>query len=498
MSVSIRLYRQAKKTNSTAVPAAADIVATLTGDIKTPFDMLRPVVVLEDYKISSVSVFTGSAPVNYVQMYIDANSQNRYYWITNIVWLSNSLLELHLNEDVLGTWRTGIRGSTQYILRSTYSYSGNIVDNFYPLTAEADLDSDDLSGSVPWYISGTPSLSNGWYVVGIVNKDAAAYGPVAYYVFPEATFQALRNKLLSDTTWTGMLFGDISEPLYKSLFNPMQYISSVMWFPIEPPHENTGSLGVDIGWWPITFGSNLKCYKMDGFVKTNSFSLSSHQHPQASSRGSWLNTAPYRVRTLYIEPFGSVPIDTTVMANTTYQVPTVYWWVDFVTGKAKLRITLVNGFVVGEAEAMMGVDITIAQITQDVMGIVGGAMQAVQGLGNAAVGAVIQSPGMVAQGAGGMSTGIMNSISATAPAVSSKGTNGSILAFGVKPVDITTYYYVSTDDNTDFGRPYCSTSMLSGVPGFVKCLNPHVTFSGPTLEERNIIESNLSNGCFIA
>lgn len=430
-------------------------------------------------------------PPNYVEWVSDIAGNNRYYWIVNITAITDTLADLELSEDVLATFKTGIGGSTEYVVRSSYTSDGTITDTVYPIINSRYSTKHDLSGSVPWYMA-TPALSSGWYVVGIINDDDTAYGASAYYLFPSVTFENFRKKLLQNTNWTGMTFADLEEPLYKSLFNPMQYITSVMWFPIPPetPAAADKQLGVSIGWgsWSITFGSNLFCYPLKKFIKNGSFSLSVDDNIQVGARGVWLNYPPYRKRTLYIPPFGTIDVDTSLLDYNT--APTLNYWIDFITGSAMIRITSSNGYILAEAATQMGVDISIAQIAQrDKKSFMQTASAGgVQGWAN------ILSGGNENSAISRATAKITNAVEAANTRLDANGSSGSIMAFGIKPYDITVCNMVAGTDNARFGKPLCSAVQLSTIPGFIMCREPHISFAGTTLNERNEILRFMENG----
>lgn len=496
MSVTINLYQMSKKANSTATPAGMSLnpLIALSGEFRQPLDIMHPVVVVEDTAVGGSSVFTRGNPVNYAQIYTGVSDRNRLYWIENLVWISEKLVELHLSEDVLGTWAAEIKGTSQYVLRSASNKNLDIVDTMYAIETRVDQQVDNISTSVPWY-QASPSLANGYYVVGIINSESGAYGAVSYYLFPAASFDDLRVKMMTTAAWTHMQYTEIEEALYKSLFNPMQYIVSCKWYPWFPSIPLSFWNYVKIGWWPVYLTSGNKVYPLNTFTYSGSFTINANNHPQLS-RGNYLNTPPFRKRTLYIEPFGAIDLDTTLIKNS-LDTPEIEYYVDFITGKAKLRVLNYLGTVVTEAEAMLGVDINIAQMTQDIVGAASSAVGAAGSAVTAGLALGMGQPGMAVSGLANTITGIGNAASAFVPHVSSLGSNGSIMGFSVDMLDVTYYTYVADADNTDLGSPLCETKTLSSLSGFTMCHNAHIAFGGCTFSERSAIERQLDTGVFI-
>ena len=478
----ITLYTTSKKKNSTAQPTSG---YAMTGTFRTPFDLLNPVIVVEEP--TGINLATA-------YNYAFVNNTDRYYWITKKTAISNTLWEMQLECDPLASWKSSIGSSNQYVVRAASDYNGEITDALYPILSGDDVINTDISSSIPWHIA-TPALSSGYYIVGIINDDTGAYGAVSYYLFPAASFDNLRHKLLQDTTWTNMQFTEIEQNLYKSLFNPMQYIVSVKWFPIPPYPTGLAHSTISIGWWPLTLDAGNYIYPMNTFFKQDSINLSSVKHTQSTLRGTFLNSAPYLQRTLYIEPFGSIDLDTSKMYTTT-AYPIIDYKIDFITGQADIVVRSSSGGVIGGASAMMGVDISIAQSTQD---IAGGAVSIARGVSSVVTGFTGKSLNPVSNivsGVVGGVSGVANAAQSFAPNVAVNGTNGSMIAFCKTMYDMTTLKFVSNDDNTDRGRPLCDVRQISTLSGFVQVDDAQVGFSNCLAPERDAIKRFMEEGFF--
>ena len=93
----------------------------------------------------------------------------RFYFVEDWVW-NDGLWEVHMSEDVLGTWKTQIGASTEYVLRtdSITDYNGEITDTTYPATTDFTIRSQISSGPFP------TTISVGCYVVGIISGNSAS------------------------------------------------------------------------------------------------------------------------------------------------------------------------------------------------------------------------------------------------------------------------------------------------------------------------------------
>ena len=482
MATTIDLYKFAKKQNSTARPSSGAL--SLSGDFRQPLDVLRPVVVVEDSGLYSIS--TG---YNYAHI----SQLARYYWIRNMVWISDKLVELHLEVDVLATYKVGIGSSNQYITRCAYTRDDKIVDMLYPISTNNTVQVEDISSDLPWMTSYGGSMASGCYVIGLVNNDNSAVGAVSYYALNQAGMRNMRQTLLSTTpSYTGMTYSDIEEALYKSLFNPMQYIASCMWFPIEPPNAAASSLTMQVGFFPVTFGAG-SFKPLTSTTQEVTGTLSTINHPQISD-GAYFNAAPFTKRTIYAQPFGVIPLDCSKLMETNHVLKTKAY-VDFITGKATLRIIEnTSGTIVAEASAQLGVPVQLAQVTQDILGFASNAVS-----GTVSTGTNL-GMGNISGAMASASNAIINCVEAIAPTVSGGGSNGSLLAFDTPAHYEVQFFRTPTPDNLDNGSPLCVRGQISSYAGatanYLKIHNPHVALTGAFISESQQVEALMAGGFF--
>lgn len=498
----IKLYHFAKKAMSTDEPSDQplnqQIVETITGTFRAPYDILSPVVRIEN---NATMAFTTDPP-NYCKIDGGAEQVTRYYWIDKFIWITDTILDLYLTEDYLATWRSAIQASSQYVVRAASTWNGELQDALYPNESSQSIITETLTQTqIPWYNPNGWNFEDGWFVIGINNSDDDAIGSVSYYALNNIAFQSLRNALFSSTSYTNMSFSEIEEPLYKSLFNPMQYIVSCKWFPIRP--DITGATNVtflNIGWFPApAFAKQGSyAYRLAEFTRSGHFSLTLQKHPSAATRGAYLNTAPWYRRTLYIPPFGSIELDTAKMALAT-MYPTVYWWIDFISGEVRIRVTspLNDDAILADSVAMLGMDVGLAQQTQNLLGAAGGALSAGISAGSGLAGLLMGSGSMFVSGLAGAASGIANAVASFAPDVQALAGHPSIISGDIAPVDQVTLTFPANDDLADRGRPLCEVRTLNTLQGYVLCANAHMAVSNMLGDERRAIESALNSGIYL-
>lgn len=491
----IKIYKNfSKKKNSTKQPASTAGTAV---DVQ-----------LKDNTSFYAPVFLLTSPdpdTNYCYAWTN------YYYVTDIVFISGNLYELHCHIDVMASWRTAIGNSTQYVLRSSATYDTWIMDTLYPTTAGVTY--SNVTTTNPLMVD---RIGNGTYIVGIINKDTAkGIGAVRYYVMTQAGFdyfmQVMLNTEPSETIYGA--WSDVSTNTMKAIFNPMQYVVSCHWIPwrVNPPTAGDGRTidKLSFGWWDmdnipansIWVTSPLATYANHYISFTNL-----PVHPQ-QSRGKYLNSAPYSRYSLTIEPFGNIVLDGTLMAKAT----AIYCNIktDVFTGASYMDITLGYGEersgIIRRCYATVGADVQLAQISRNELNTV---VEAVN-TGAAAVGAIADvkqafSLGGIAKGltgfgespakniandVAGVVSGIASTIESRAPQMESRGSNSSWLtSIGANPVATLhcEFFEVVDDDNAHRGKPLCSDVQINTIPGYILCADVEADFPGTEVEREEI------------
>ena len=451
MAIDVNFYTFDKKPNSTKRPAG--IGTTYKCNLIEPTSFTAPYIALA----------VPAKPTSYNYAYIPEFS--RYYFIQDWAY-SAGLWKASLSVDVLASYRDYIGSQKQYILRSAARSDGNIVDTMYPTkndvlivgTNGSDMESGE---SNPFKYS----LTDGLYVVGIINGDSSAVGCVSYYSFTNAQFREFCAKLMGTTDWMYSGIGEISLELTKVLFNPFQYVASCMWFPIVGIGGSAGT--VKYGWWDLGVSAN----KIDGSLSGGGMLFNVPKHPQVD-RGAYLNGAPFSRHYLDWPCFGRIPLDSNILKDVDKLV--VDNFIDPVSGICTLRIN-VGGIPIYTQQTKIGVPIQIAQMASDYFGAAGNAISAVRSALSFDVAGAFKSIG--------------NAVNSAMPSLSTTGSNGSISAFIFEPKLVTEFYKVVDDDNEHLGRPLCQDVIPSSIPGYMLCADVEIEAPCTKAELDNIVST---------
>lgn len=450
--MTITLYQFTKRQNSTKQPTNSDTHVDVTCVLKEPSDEFKPV-----FQIS-----TTYASYNYVKW------GTRYYWITSKTYVTNDVLEIHCTKDLLATFKSDIGGSSQYILRSSHSFNSYVVDNLYPTIMER-------SGSYESVVKLADMWDNsrGFYVVGLIcsgqnSGDLAGRirrGSVVYLILTE---QQARD--FSDQ------FNAL--PGFLSSVRPADFLVSFTYIPIsmtgiaqnlpQAPariHIGASSTGWDMvipDCVPSTTQTESGLYT---YTPSPSF-VSLPAHPDAGTRGEYLDYPPYTVLTAYLGPFGTVNL---TQLDTSYgYYGSIYYnfTIDLCTGQAIFRFydTGISSDLTGATVSRIGrLGVPIQLVTStygnlsSTVSAIGSAVGLIGGLatGNAAL-------------AGSSAAGFVGSAAASmTPKTDSVGSNGSYAEL-YRPYILCQFFKQTEDDNADRGKPLCKVGTISSYPGYIQ------------------------------
>lgn len=480
-----------KRKNSTKRPTAGGLENKfeVSGYLKEPCSILNPVINLQN--LPQIPNKPCAFTYAYIPIFL------RYYFVKDWVW-NDGLWTLYLEEDALASYRLQIGATTAYIERCASDYNTYVMDKLYPTKLQPDV--QDIFLSAPWS-NVTPS--QGCYVVGIISSasSTATGSAVTYYAM---TIQMLANLIdyllsdqyINDSGFTVVNTEGVSHNVAKSLLNPMQYIVSCMWIP-----KSASSIGessarqIKVGYYSIST-SIAQGYWIPDTTVVMSVSHAILSHPDANTRGKYLNYAPFTRVTCFIPPFGQFPLNTQYFDEDDVHFDV---YLDLITGKADLRVNKKNTngqkWVIYSTSAMMGVPIQLAQVANDLIKSTVSTMSAISN----AVGAVGQAS--IGNFVGTAYSGLMslqsvgNAIEASMPQVVSEGVNGSFIAFNESAYITYLFHRPVDEDNTEQGRPLCELRRIDTLAGYIKCGEVTIDYTAFS-EELDKIHSTLLSGFF--
>lgn len=140
---SIKIGKTSKRINSTSQTFSSS--STLTCTLKEPTSLHDPVFIVQG--------LSGGTIYNY------AEYGSYYYWVTDVVSMTNNLSEVHCSLDVLATYKNAIKNTSSYVLYADSTNWNQYVDDvrFYPEVFNA---SSELAANIfPFNLSAEGCIS---------------------------------------------------------------------------------------------------------------------------------------------------------------------------------------------------------------------------------------------------------------------------------------------------------------------------------------------------
>jgi hypothetical protein len=458
MAFEVKTYQFNKKVNSTKRPANGTELATYDATVlKDQCSILAPTIKL------NIGTTTATIP-NYVYIPI----WDRYYFVTDIRW-ERGIWTLSLKVDALASWKTSIGAQSLYVTRAASQYDGKVMDNLYPAKSQPTYTNIIMDSA--W---NTTDLTTGTFVVGIAGQSTT------YYKFGYDALQLFLQYIL------GPLYADDLVGLWATVYselqwqaNPLQYIVSINWFPfIATPL--TGTSTVRVGYVDVP----TVCSEVSGSgLVFFSHTVTPPEHPQAASRGEFLNGAPYSSYDLFYPPFGQIDLDATLLANSNSIDLLV--GVDLRTGKGTLSVLdNTNTVITSWLHSQVSIPYQTTQIGTQ------GTFDISKALGMA--GSMI--PAMASANVSGMASGLISGgVSAVGdyargkvPSARTLGSNGGMNSLRGSVTLQCEFKLLVDESNQDRGRPLCKVRTINTLSGYIMVSDADIEIAAMEAEQQEI------------
>lgn len=482
--MNINLYTFSKRENSTARPSGTGTVFSCY--LKESTSVVDPVIILDHADENN--------PQMHYFNYAYVAEFGRYYFVTDIQ-LIGHLWQYTLSTDIMATYKDDISSATLYLLRCSSEYDGDIRDDFYPV--KNSYTEDIQSALTPWiHVANSENINitDGCFILGIAAMPAGSgysnFGSIKYVVLDRDNLIQLITYLLTDGTMSsnGFNASEMSIALQKSIVDPISFIKSCQWCPmLYSDFGNVELQDLNIWSWTAT-GVKYKYPQINPpyYIWNVTFSLT--DHPEASSRGDYLNAMPFTKRTVLIPPFGAFEIDTSIAAKASQVRGQIIY--DVVTGSGILDVFIDNQLIT-RVKSQIGVPIQMTQVYNDYInaglnmagGLAGGIASALTGN----IAGVISS---------GISM-IGSAVDAMRPVQSSTGGNGGFSDLRGQAKLYSIFYDPVDEDVAHHGRPLCQNKLMSGISAGSYCLamDGDVSISG-TAGEQASLKAYLEGGFY--
>lgn len=208
-----------KRINSTKQPTGGTSITTVA--LKTPCSIETPVFILNGISDS----------INYIKW------GSRYYYVTDVTWLTNNNIQVSCDLDVLATYKSNILSTKAFVEYSDYAYNVNLLDpristayNTTQSTNTAAIDFTSAAGS---------------FMLTCISQTAVA----VTYICSYTTLQLLGTEISTNLT------DSVADTIAKRFGSAAQCILGCTWVPFD--YSGLGSpTTIHLGGWDTGISAN--------------------------------------------------------------------------------------------------------------------------------------------------------------------------------------------------------------------------------------------------
>lgn len=463
--INIYLFNYSKKDNSTAHPSTSDGTRYRCA-VKTGSSIISPVIEI------SVEELPG-----YNYAYI--GNFKRWYFVTNITY-DRGVWVLSLACDVLASYKTEIGATSMYFERASAGQNVRLKDTLFPVTGASSVSKTTIEqGALTTFETGCVCVT--------VLSSTGTRGIATYFFTPTEYYKFCDALLGNDIDSSESVWDSVTESIKITTYEPLRYIGSVYWFPNDLSHSNSSITQLKLGNYEM---DGFTCYRISSAAAPTrlSYSVTIPKHPQAASRGKWVNLSPCSEYSLQLPPFGTIQLDTTAMMDaSTLEISIT---MDALTGACRCVITTNTNATIADLAGQWGVPIQVASTVNN--NLLAGAQALISaGVGTAA--AVMGNvPGAIA-GALDTVRGVGDMIKGS---VSISGSTGSIIDHQTDKVLYSRFFTVADDDNANCGRPYCAKTTPATLTGYMQAQKGLVQSANATRPELDAVNAYMEGGFY--
>lgn len=447
--MALQLWQFSKRENSTAFPLT-DAAYILDVVLKEATSILSPTWIIQRNPVGLLSM-------NY------ALWEGRYYNITDISILSNTICAISAEVDLCATYQEYILNTTTFVERANQHFDTYLSD--YYVSQSTRLYPPSVFTSVL-----PPNFdSEGSFLVRTCGGGTAAATGISMYALNNDGLKALLSSLFTESN-----YDFLSDTSVKSFFNPFQYILDVKFFPFLSSSFGGGLERIKLGWWDTGVDATPVLDTSISYAIDVSMP-ESHYDDFRKYDSNW-NTIRMFLPGSGLHFFNPAELGDTCR---------IRFDIDVSTGQGLIKVhpgTNESGFI-SVYNGQFCSPIAIGQLDNNAPRAL---ISTLSTVGSAMTGNLIGATG-----------GVINTIqNILQPTASINGTAGNMSALVDTPrVIVTRYEYQSKDIPQQVaGRPVMATKPLSMFNGYVKCGNANILIPGTDVERKQL--NRILNGGF--
>lgn len=467
MSLTIQLYKWHKRVNSTKLPGVADPHTDFSCTLKEPTSIHNPVIILA----------TNDCDFTYARI----SAWSRYYFVEDVVYVHNGLVEYHLVEDYLGSNKTNIGSTYAMIAYASNHYTLQAADSRLPALATKSAagvaDSDTLF-----------KLGDAHYLLTVYNTLYTNFsGFACCYLLNDTALSFLRQ-------WLGS--GTVMDDL-ANFFNgqPMDAIFDLKWVPYSYGSTSTEVTDLWIGNQNSgVLPTGAKAYKIVNFPYLQRTTQLTRPFIYSDFR-AW---EPYTTGFVHLPGIGNVDIHLADWKSSKICIATS---IEVITGNVTYMFFREDGALMQTATCNVASEVPIGQMVGQGGNILSSLGTAAAGVAAMGTGIVTESAALFAGGAAAAITGTLNTALNTnrhAPSIIGHMGGRNTLLW---PYITMTEIAVDTEDpdNANWiatkGRPVGYVAQINTYSGYVQTIGASVSLDADK-EEIETVNRMLDSGIY--
>ena len=337
----IYLYHMSAENNRMDKTNYLTQIAELNGELREATSVINPSIT---FQITSdmQDLENGVLDCNYI--YIP--NFKRYYFVDNIVCVTNTLWQIDCSVDVLMSFKTQLGELDVFCERNEFNYNDMLIDDKVPSNNNMNINIFK-SLTTPFNTMDRNTSSTfviisvaGYKEKPIVNSGELRVPHIQYYIFPILTFN----------NFCEMLFNPFASIAERFFIEPSECLRSVTVYPFNPILYIGELLSTETS---IKMGSrdfNLE-YSVQRIENKRILTISGGSVTVSGLYNNFLDYEPYTTSQLFIPFIGYVDIATDLIMNKTLNLS---YKVDIETGESLVEVTDNDGNIVFTTKTQLG------------------------------------------------------------------------------------------------------------------------------------------------
>lgn len=415
--------------------------------------------------------------------YIYVSEWARYYFVTNVVYISKTVKEFSCEVDVLASFKSQIGSTSARIAYAATGWDKDIIDN------RAAVSTSKLKYE---RTQATELSQNGCFILTVFNNEADNSNGLGCSYVLEASAIGKVKQWMSDndviTALQNFINGNPIESIFSCIWVPFPYASApsvASYTSLSIGNQNSAGEGVTI---------NNKVLAATGIYKATQVTI---EIPYRYN--DFRDSDPYTAIQIYLPGVGYVPLNMSDWLDTVYIK--IDYSMEYATGDLTYYLRDFNDYLIQTVSCNVASQCPLGQVMTNGGGVVSSVGGVVGGAVTTGIGLATGNGLMAAGGAGAMLASAANmALNANRRATSIKGNQGGRTTTEIRNI-ILTGFYMDTEDVTDAayiaakGRPVGVSHAISTHSGYVECDNASVANVGTALE-KDRINQYLNTGFF--